>query len=826
MKAVVHLRSPSRAAIVGFGISLAMLALVVGMSFRQLGRLREASRDVERSGEIAAHVELLRSYLRDAESAERGFVITGEDTYLEPYNVATSMIDHEIGTLRRLAADFPRQETRLDHLRRLIGNEVAQFAATIEIRRSEGFEAARRALRDPRGARLLGATGGALQRMADAQERLLRSRGQARLEASRSTMWSVAFTSAFAFMLLAAAIVVLGVIERRRARVLQELHDSRERLRVAAVEREDLLRRERVARAEAEAAAQANAESLALVEHAERERAAAASRRQAAHDIGAVAASHLDLDDLLQAVMERVREALAVDAVTVLLIDEEGGPLRVRAALGLDEEFRERLVVPRDEGIAGRIAISRAPLVVDDLARVESASRVLRERVASLMGVPLLVAGRPIGVMHVATTRTRRFTDEDLHLLELVGARIASAIEHARLFEAERQARTEAEAANRAKDEFLGTLSHELRSPLSAIRTWVHLLRRGHLDQAKSERALATIEESAKLQAQLIEDLLDVSRIVSGKLRMEARPVDLASVVESAIDTVRLAADAKDIALESRLAPIAGVVAGDPGRLQQVVWNLLSNAIKFTPRGGRVEVECAGAGTEVVITVADTGQGIAPEFLPHLFERFRQADSSSTRRHGGLGLGLAIVRHILELHGGRVEAESAGLGGGARFTVRLPLQPARPAPVAAGGPAARIPLELRNVSVLVVDDEQRMAEAVAAVLEETGARVTTALSVRDGLAAFSRVRPSVLVCDIAMPGEDGYALIRRVRALEDGTGHTPALALTAYAGDEDRHRALGAGYDRHLPKPVEPPELIAAVVELAARRATVARPVA
>src|SRR5262249_20384083 len=345
-------------------------------------------------------------------------------------------------------------------------------------------------------------------------------------------------------------------------------------------------------------------------------------------------------------------------------------------------------------GIAGRIAASGTPLVVDDLSTVEVWSDVLQERMRSLMGVPLLVAGRPIGVVHVATALPRRFTDEDLHLLELVAGRVASAIEHARLFAAERQARTEAEEANRAKDEFLGTLSHELRSPLSAIRTWVHLLRRGTLDQTKAERALATIEESAKLQTQLIEDLLDVSRIVSGKFHLDARPVDLATVIDATIDTVRLAADAKEIELESRLAPVADEVVGDPARLQQGVWNLLANAIKFTPRGGRVVVTLDGAGGEAVIRVSDTGQGISPGFLSQLFQRFRQADSSSTRRHGGLGLGLAIVRHIVELHGGSVSAESAGIDRGACFPGRLPLQPRRRALVESVGAPGRMPLGL------------------------------------------------------------------------------------------------------------------------------------
>jgi signal transduction histidine kinase/FixJ family two-component response regulator len=454
---------------------------------------------------------------------------------------------------------------------------------------------------------------------------------------------------------------------------------------------------------------------------------------------------------------------------------------------------------------------------VADVSPAEVWNEALRARMVSLVGVPLLSDGRLIGVLHVGTSVPRRFGVDDVLLLEVVAARVASAIEHARLFEGERQARADAEAANRAKDEFLGNLSHELRSPLSAIRTWAHLLRRGKLDDEKVGRALATIEESARLQARLIEDLLDVSRIVSGQLRMDARPVDLAVMVRAAVETVRLAADAKAIRLETRLEAIGGEVTGDAGRLQQVVWNLLSNAIKFTPRGGRVETRLTREGGEAVLRVGDTGEGIEPAFLPHVFQRFRQADSSSTRRHGGLGLGLAIVRHIVELHGGRVGAESAGTGQGATFHVRLPLSLAHELFPAPGLEPRPVAVELGGLQILVVDDEPSTLEAIAAVFEGTGAGVTSAISAAEGLAAFTRVRPSVVVSDIAMPGEDGYTLMRRLRALERGKEHTPAVALTAYAGVDDRTRAMEAGYDLHLAKPFEPQALIDAVLEVLAR---------
>jgi signal transduction histidine kinase/CheY-like chemotaxis protein len=495
----------------------------------------------------------------------------------------------------------------------------------------------------------------------------------------------------------------------------------------------------------------------------------------------------------------------------------------------MEEVDRDVLRIPIGQGFAGRIAATRRPLIVDDVQHTELVSTALRARVRSLIGTPLVAEGRLVGILHVGSARPRRFGREDLQLLELVAARVAAAIQHAGLYEAERAARADAEAANRAKDEFLGTLSHELRSPLSAIRTWTHLLRRGKLDAPKTARALETIAESAKSQAQLIEDLLDVSRIIAGKLRVDPRPVELSETVHAALDTVRLAADAKEIEIDAVLDPIPAVVSGDPGRLQQVIWNLLSNAIKFTARGGRVTVGLVRVGSDAVIRVTDTGQGIRPDFLPYLFERFRQADSSSTRAHGGLGLGLAIVRHIVELHGGVVEAESAGEGRGATFTVRLPLmaEVATLVPATASEVAAPAASELQGVHVLVVDDQAPSLEALAAVLEESGARVTLASSTTEALAAFAHGEPSLLVGDIAMPGEDGYTLIRKVRALERRDGRrTPALALTAYAGVEDRQRALSAGYDVHLPKPVDPSRLIAALVDLAARVAPDARKMA
>ncbi|HYV57859.1 MAG TPA: response regulator, partial [Candidatus Nitrosopolaris sp.] len=380
--------------------------------------------------------------------------------------------------------------------------------------------------------------------------------------------------------------------------------------------------------------------------------------------------------------------------------------------------------------------------------------------------------------------------------------------------------RAAAEAANRTKDEFLATLSHELRTPLGAILGWTRLLRSRKLDEPAAARALETIERNAKLQSQLVEDLLDVSRIITGKLRLETRPVDLFSLIEGAVETVRPAAEAKAIRLETTLDSPGGLISGDPDRLLQVIWNLLSNAIKFTPREGRVEVRLGREGAQVTVQVRDTGKGITPEFLPHIFDRFRQADSTTTRAHGGLGLGLAIVRHLVELHGGTVEAASPGEGGGAIFTVALPL-----ASVEATGLSVTRDRDvaddtsLEGVHVLVVDDDVDARESLVMVLKECGAEVVAVSSAREALKAVGRVVPDVLVSDIAMPEVDGYGLLRRLRALPVERP-VPALALTAYAGEDHRRRALAAGFEMHLAKPIDPGELAAAVRSLAGLRPT------
>jgi len=398
--------------------------------------------------------------------------------------------------------------------------------------------------------------------------------------------------------------------------------------------------------------------------------------------------------------------------------------------------------------------------------------------------------------------------------------------ELARLLESEQAARRQAEEATRLKEDFLATLSHELRNPLTAVLGWSRLLRSGSLDAASAARAVESIERNAAAQKQLIEDVLDVSRIIKGRLRLDFQPVRVVALIEGAVDTVKPTADAKGVRVRVHLSPDLGHVNGDPGRLQQVVWNLLTNAVKFTPAGGLVEVGVGReAGGGLVINVRDTGQGITKEFLPFVFDRFRQADQQVTRRHGGLGLGLSIVRHIVELHGGSIRAESEGEGRGASFTVTLPpSQPAMPsapraAPTETQGEDRKVcPPALDGLSVLVVDDEPDALDFVRTVLENCGAKVTTAGSAGAALRAIEAGWPDVLVSDIGMPEMSGFELIRQVRARgRERDRQIPAVALTAYAREEDRRQVIRAGYQTHLAKPVEPEDLIVAVASLAGK---------
>ncbi len=479
----------------------------------------------------------------------------------------------------------------------------------------------------------------------------------------------------------------------------------------------------------------------------------------------------------------------------------------------------------QDYLLKGSVTRERLRLAVQNAIEKVALRRKVEERTAELAEANAALRGMYDELEILVERRTAELSVTNQELKREIRVREWAEEERARLLVLEQAARQQAEEANRMKDEFLATLSHELRTPLNAILGWAQVLRVGKLDPAASTRALETVERNARAQAQLIADLLDVSRIITGKLRLDSKPVELHRIIEAALDSVRPAADAKDLQLSVSLSALGRPVLGDSDRLQQVVWNLLSNAIKFTPRGGQVEVHLREIGQNAVVQVKDTGIGIRSEFLPYVFDRFRQAESTLTRSHGGLGLGLSIVRHLIELHGGTVEVASEGEAQGALFTVKLPLRAeiAEGAALEGRAPSTSgvwsLPRLLSAVHVFVVEDEEDTRDLLVTALEQCGADVSAFATVADALAAFDKTTPGVLVSDIGVPVEDGYSLIRKVRARQPDQGGTvPAVALTAYARPEDRARALDAGFHTHLAKPVDPSELVATVARLAGRR--------
>lgn len=558
----------------------------------------------------------------------------------------------------------------------------------------------------------------------------------------------------------------------------------------------------------------AEAEQVRLLDREQRARhevEVAIDRMARVQTVTEVALSHLSLDRLLAELLDRVRDAMDVDTVVIMLLEEDND-LVAWATKGLELDVGIR--VPLGAGFAGRVAEQKSPIVIDDIDTADLHTPFLREKgVKSLLGVPLLVGGRVVGVVHVGRLVRRPFTDDDTRLLQLVAFRIALAIDNARLFEEERVARREAEAASRAKDEFLTTISHELRTPLTPVIGWIHMIRNGLLPEEEAHHGLAVIEKNSHALKRLINDLLDMSAILTGKMRMEELPVSLGDVVSEAVETVRPLATAGDIQLNVTFHDWQNeIVSGDRARLLQVFWNLLSNSVKFSSPGGHVKVECQANGSEAVVSVEDTGQGITPDFLPFVFERFRQADGSKTRAHGGLGLGLALVKSLVEAHKGSVSAASRGPGQGSRFEVRLP----RKAPDSAvqGRTLARhAPSAAAGAQLLVVEDDPDTLEMLKATLEARGFGVTTCESAAEMLECAEDTTADLLISDIGMPEIDGFEMIKRLRqvaAFKD----VPAIALSGYASQKDAKTAIAAGFDAHVSKPVDPKELLMLVEEL------------
>ena len=569
-----------------------------------------------------------------------------------------------------------------------------------------------------------------------------------------------------------------------------DIHDHK----LAEGERNQLLAREQAARADAEAATE---------------------RFRSLQTVTDAALAHLSLNDLLSELLNRIREMLKVDTVAILLLEKKGEELVAWAARGLEEEVERGVRLPLGRGFAGSIAARQQPIVIDDLEKAEVLNPLLREKgLRSLLGVPLLLEGHTVGVIHVGSLTLRRFTQEDMTLLQLVADRIALAVEHVRLYEIERQARSQAEQASRLKDEFLATLSHELRTPLTPIIGWTHMIRNGMLAEKDISRAFTVIDSNSQSLTRLINDLLDMSTILSGKLHVERLPVSLDVVVREAVETVRSQANSRNIQLEvaHRNWQELVIVCGDKTRLVQVFWNLLENAVKFSDAGSRVRINCEADEKEAHIRIEDQGKGISADFLPFVFERFRQADSSKTRAYGGLGLGLALVKSFVEAHGGRIEAASDGEGRGSRFTVHLPRLPASVTQQQGAGDALT-QKSTQRARLLVVEDEPDTMSMLGTALSARGYRVTLCASAQEALRAAESAWFDIIISDIGMPQMNGYELMRRLR--EAGRlRHVPAIALSGYATRKDEDAAITAGYDTHLAKPVDPNTLITLIEQL------------
>ena len=565
--------------------------------------------------------------------------------------------------------------------------------------------------------------------------------------------------------------------------------------------------------------------------------------------LGRLLSAELDPQKLIQSVTDAATELTGAQfgAFFQNVYDKEGESYMLYTLSGASREAFADFGMPHATELFGPTFRGDETVMIDDVKKDPRFGKTPpyfglppgHLQVTSYLAVPVISRqGEVIGGLFFGHENEGVFSDRHKQIVEGVAAQAAIAIDNARLYEKsqraikereellirEQQARSQAEMASRAKDEFLGLLSHELRTPLNAILGWTRMLSTSQLEPKVMANALETIDRNAKLQSRLIEDMLDVSRIMSGKLRLDAQPADLTVVINAAVDTLRPAAEAKDIRIYVVLDFGSGTVLGDPVRLQQMVWNLLSNAIKFTPKGGSVRVSLERVNSHFEINVSDTGPGIPDDFLPYVFERFRQGDSSTTKKHGGLGLGLAIVRQLTELHGGSVEASNLEEGG-AVFTLRLPVMISRPNQPASTQPKPTIdvigssvtfdcPEDLEGIRVLAIDDDSDSRVLIHAILDECGSVVKTCESSAEALACLEEFKPDVLISDVGMPEEDGYSLIRKVRAAEKKGERVPAIALTAFARTEDRMKALSAGFNMHVPKPVEPAELMTVIASL------------
>jgi PAS domain S-box-containing protein len=736
------------------GLLAVIVLLNAVASYHAVRIVVENDRLVNHTREVSNELTTILLLIADAETGTRGFVITGEERYLEPYNAAIGEIDRHVARLKDLTVDNPAQQQRIPKLQELIARRLNSFKTGQTVRREQGFEGIQKTIPGGRGKEDMDELRALIAEMDRTEDQLLHNRQEQSAQSERNIIVTFAFVTLLTLALIGAITVILrrNLIERRQSEAL--LREQKDWLAVTLTSIGDSV---------IASDAKGNITFINPVAEA----MTGWSRAEA---------TGKPLEQVFKIINEGTRQPVESPVAKVL---------REGSVVGL---ANHTLLISKN-GKETPIDDSGAPIRKTD-------------------------DGSIAGVILVFRDVTERKLLEQEREQSLVR---------------ERAARMESEAANRLKDEFLATVSHELRTPLTAILGWSAMLNKGPMNDQIVRTAMEVIERNAKAQTRIISDILDVSRIITGKLSIDPEPVDLHLIIQTAVSSIRPAADAKGVTLKVSIHDWAGVVSGDPDRLQQIVWNLLSNAVKFTPKGGEVELSLDRVDSRVEITVRDNGIGINPEFLPLVFDRFRQADASMTRRQGGLGLGLSIVRQLVELHGGVVSVESAGENKGASFTVGLPLTairekprwqqtPAEPKPDLPRDTQAQ-PADLSGVRILVVDDEPDTREIVSRVLADYGAVVRTAASSAEAYEVFLEWKPDGLISDLGMPDEDGRALIRRIRKLPPNMGGSvPAAALTAYAGEQNRLESLAAGYDAHFSKPVEPDELAAIMKDLVKAR--------
>ena len=885
-----------------FIVALILLAAISFFSYRQITALNEAIKWEKHTQEVLLKLDDTLSLIVDAETAGRGFIITGDETYLEPYNHTAQFIGENLNLLNNFTADNPVQTARIFKLEKLINERLALLRQFTDLRRRQGLNAVENQTRG-QGKILMDKIRASITQMKDTEKDLLRERENKLNEGIEETYKIIVLGGV-------AGILSLGLANLAIFRETGKLSKAEEDLKNANRDLE-----ERVTQRTTELTLK-NEE----LEEQVKNRRETEERRRVALEAGGLGTWKLNPDSGDGEMDERSLGLFGLSAADfkgaskeafsrVVVEDQPELARKFRHSMTNREKFQTEFRVRDRENAVRWIQCTGTPQfdsngnfthsfgfcrdITDNkeneiaLRRSESFVRAILDSLpahiavlnktgtiievnrawnnfATANCVEGKVASTGIGQNYLRVCENSQAfeadtkkvldnlkrilggtqtefsfeypchspTEERWFILQVSAMDDGAVVSHIdiserkkhesereKLFERERAARKDAEIANRLRDEFLATVSHELRAPLNSILGWARLIQQGKLDEKTTHKAIQTIVRNADAQKHLIEDLLDVSRIISGKLRLEVITVKPSLFVESALETVRPAAEAKNITLEVCEDSAVSHISGDPNRLQQVVWNLLSNAIKFTPNDGRVTVEIERAADSVEIRVKDTGVGIKEEFLPHVFDRFSQADTSSIRKFGGLGLGLAIVRHLTEMHGGTVRVRSAGENQGSTFTVKLPVValPPEDETVIETNRVLEKPendLRLDGLLILAVDDEEDTRQLLAQSLTHYGATVTTANSAKTALQALIAQKPDVLVSDIGMPDEDGYSLIRRVRALDI---NIPAVALTAFTRAQDRMRALAAGFQNHVAKPVEPEELATVVASLTGR---------